>query len=92
MKTVKHMAGYIFSNTSCILVKIHGFGEQMVFQHGTICNSADGRLLGFCFVLFCFNFNLTTGSKTPTGRLLKNSTGSTGFKITFKKKKKKLIF
>lgn len=58
----------------------------MVFQHGPICSSADGRFfVGFFVVLFWFFLNLTTASKTPTSRLLKNCAGSMGFKITLKK-------
>lgn len=52
-KTAKHAAGCIFIQTYCILVKILSFGEQMVFQHGTICSSADERFFVSCF-FFCF--------------------------------------
>lgn len=54
-KTAEHAAGCIFSKMCCILVKIHFFGEQMVFQHGTICSFGDGKVLWF-FLLFWWAF------------------------------------
>lgn len=55
-KTAKYTAGCIFSQTYCILVKVHSFGEQMVFQHGPICSSAEGRVFVGFFCWFFFNF------------------------------------
>lgn len=68
----------------------------MVFQHGPICRSADGRVFvgdfwGDLFGLVFLNFilNYTSASKILTKRLLKKCAGLMGFITTLKKLKKK---